>query len=123
MQAQVKRYLLQSAASRASAHERSTALSALRQRAFAAFDAADLAAGERAYGEALALDSKIEDDYGRAAEALERALALDGGRRAVRRANAELLAERARFDEANHRPVARATVARIALYDEAVAAR
>jgi formylglycine-generating enzyme required for sulfatase activity len=42
----------------------------------------------------------------------------------VRRATAELIEERARFDEDNQRPVpARATVARLALYDADVARR
>ncbi len=95
-----------------------------RRDAFAAFDARDGDAGERAWSKARELDDKLAAEQGQAAQLLENALLLDPSRGAPRRLLAKALWDRALLAERTHDTVAtNETIQRIALYDDGGAFR
>ena len=75
----------------------------LRQQSFAAFDAGRGDDGEAAWARVRAAAQAQASDHGRARQALESALVLDGTRRDLRRQFAELLYDGARAAERDHR--------------------
>ncbi|HET9624194.1 MAG TPA: SUMF1/EgtB/PvdO family nonheme iron enzyme, partial [Kofleriaceae bacterium] len=95
------------------------AVSELRTKAFAAFDARHRGDGEAAWDEVLAGQAALDATYRAASEHLEAALALDGAAPEVRRRFAALLFDRAVLAEQVHRPIDRdEQVHRMAAYDD-----
>jgi len=107
----------QAAELHAEARRKGAAVEARRAEAFAAFDARRRDEGERAWAEALALSSEVDDAYGAAAQALEGVLLLDA--RADARARlADVLYERALVAERDGRAAQRNDLLqRLALHD------
>jgi eukaryotic-like serine/threonine-protein kinase len=90
-----------------------------RLRAFMSFDAAQVAAGEKLWGQAQALAAAVEASYARAGQTLESALVLDAGRRDVRDQLAAVLFARSLLAERDRRAAARdELLQRLALYDQ-----
>ena len=79
-------------------------LARINQRALAAFDAGDAAAGETAWRKVESLRRELVDHYRSAADALERALLLDADRDDVRARYGRLLYTWALLAESSHQP-------------------
>jgi formylglycine-generating enzyme required for sulfatase activity len=103
----------------ARAGDKARALDDLRAEAFAEFDRGKRAAGEDSWTMVLEREGELEATYAFAAEELEKALALDGSDRDVRRRFAALLHDRARFAERTYRQTERdEQVQRMLAYDD-----
>jgi serine/threonine protein kinase/formylglycine-generating enzyme required for sulfatase activity len=94
-----------------------------RRRALSRFDAGDAEGAEPIWAAALDRDREVERLYGRAGDALEAALLLNGSAPPVRRRLADLLVARILFSERSARGEQVDLWRRLALYDEGGAAR
>jgi len=102
-----------------SARERSGELEGLRASAFAAFDRGEQAPAEALWSHVLEATAEVEREYARAAQALERALLLDGSRGWVRAKMAAVLYESALLAErAGEAPQVEALLDRLSSYDD-----
>ena len=102
----------------ADASRKSNELKALRNQAFAAFDAQRLEEGESTWARALALSTEIDRTYGRASQSLESALTIDSSRSDVRDTLGDVLFDRALTAERDGLTAQRDDLLqRLALYD------
>lgn len=102
------------------AREAGVAAVNLRREAFVRFDAQEREAGEASFEQALALEEKADQGYGRVSQALEMTLMVDAGRSEVQRMLGDVLFERALLAERSARLKQRdELLSRLALYDAA----